>query len=61
MALELNKEIKRLSLFVEEFDRPFRCDGDSLDAYKKVGVSTVDRLVGLWCLTVFTLYVVSLV
>lgn len=36
VASALNDEIRRLSLLVEEFDRPFHPDPRDLTAYKKV-------------------------
>jgi mitofusin len=40
----LNEEIRRLSVLVDEFDRPFHPDHMLLTVYKKVGVNFQ-----MWC------------
>jgi len=36
VATTLNDEIRRLSIIVDEFERPFHTDETSLNIYKKV-------------------------
>ena len=46
--MTLKDEIRRLSILVDEFDRPFHTDDTSLQIYKQVPLHNGDLFMFVW-------------